>query len=47
MLGGVADGEKEYRFVSSVPGVDRIRIEMSGSGAIDDIGYQSVSFLVR
>ncbi len=47
VLGGVADGTMEYRFVSAVSGVDFIRIEMSGSGAIDDIGYQSVSFLVR
>lgn len=47
VLGGVVDGTKEYRFVSDVPGVDFIRIELGGSGAIDDLGYESVAFLVE
>lgn len=47
VLGAVADGTLEYRFVSDVPGVDFIRIELGGSGAIDDIGYETVSFLVE
>lgn len=45
-LGGVSDGEMEYRFVSEVSGVDFMRIELGGSGAIDDIGYQFAVSLV-
>ncbi len=47
VLGGVSDGEMETRFISEVPGVDFMTVELEGSGAVDDIGYHHVIRLVQ